>query len=176
MAVLENMFFLAEFTPIRPAWGLLFWTTIIFFLFWWLIGRFSFRPIAEALKKREHDIQSALDMAKNAREEMANLQAENQQLLAQARVERAEILKEAKEASSRMINEAKSRAKDEAQKIVVSAQREIENQKKHALEEVKNEVGMMALDIAEKVIRKQLSNDPEQKSYVDGLVDELKLN
>lgn len=176
MEILDNMFFLAEFTPIRPAWGLLFWTTIIFFLFWGLIGRFSFRPIAEALKKREHDIQSALDEAKKAKEEMSNLQAENQKLLAQARQERAVILKEAKDASNQMISEAKNKAKDEAHKIVVSAQREIENQKKLALREVKNQVGTMALDIAEKVIRKQLGENEEQKSFVDNLVDELKLN
>lgn len=176
MSILDSMFLLADFTPIRPAWGLIMWTTLIFFLFWWLIGRFSFRPIAEALKKRETDIQSALDEAKSAREEMQNLQAENQKLLSQAREERAVILKEAKDASNKMITEAKDRAKSEAQKIVVNAQTEIENQKKKALREVKNEVGAMALDIAEKVIRKQLADDSEQQTLVNNLVDELKLN
>ena len=176
MNLLDNMFFLADFTPIRPAWGLILWTTLIFFLFWWLIGKFSFRPIADALKKRENDIQSALDEAKKAREEMSHLQAKNQKLLSKAREERAIILKEAKDASNKLITESKEKAKVEAQKIVISAKQEIENQKKQALRELKNEVGAMALDIAEKVIRKQLADNSEQKSFVDSLVDELKLN
>lgn len=173
---MDTMFFLADFTPIRPDFGLLFWATIIFGLFWFMIGKFSFRPIANALKKREDDIQSALDEAKKAKEEMANLQAENQKLLTHARQERASMLKEAKETTNKMISDAKGKAKDEAQKIVVSAQREIENQKKQAITEVKNKVGLMALDIAEKVLKKNLSADSEQKSFVNSLVDEIKLN
>ncbi len=173
---MDTMFFLADFTPIRPDFGLLFWTTIIFGLFWFLIGKFSFRPIASALKKRETDIQSALDEAKRAQEEMSNLKSENQKLLAQAREERANILKEAKDASNSLISEARTKAKSEAQKIVISAQQEIENQKKKALAEVKNEVGTMAIDIAEKVLRKQLSGDDEQKSYVEELVKGFKMN
>ena len=167
---------LMDFNPIKPGFGLLLWTTVIFGLFWLIVGRMAFKPIAQALKKRENDIQESLDEAKRAKEEMANLKAENQQLLAQAREERALILKEAKDVKNEIIKEAKSKAKEEAKKIVISAKHEIETQKKIAITEVKNQVGMMALDIAEKVIRKELKENKDQQGFVEKLVKEIKLN
>ena len=91
-----DLFFLSEFTVARPGIGLLFWTTIIFIAFWIMVGKFAFRPIKDALKKREDDIQSALDEAKKAKEEMAQLNNDNQRLLNEAREERAKLLREAK--------------------------------------------------------------------------------
>ncbi|MDX1476221.1 MAG: F0F1 ATP synthase subunit B [Saprospiraceae bacterium] len=170
------MFYLLDFSPIKPDIGLILWTTVIFGLFWLIVGRFAFRPIAEALRKRETDIQNSLDEAKRAREEMSNLQAENEKLLAQAREERARILRDAKDASNRLVSEAKEKAKDEAQKIVTSAKTEIENQKQQALIEVKNQVGNMALDIAGKVLRRELQGDAAQQEFVDKLVKEIELN
>ena len=170
------MFYLLDFNPIVPDVGLIFWSTVIFVLFWGIVGRFAFRPISGALKKREHDIQSALDEARKAKEEMAALQADNERILAEAREERARILKESKDTGDKIISESKEKARDEAQKIVTNAKVEIENQKKLAIEEVKNQVGGMAIEIAEKVLRKELSNDAAQQSYVDGLVKDIKLN
>lgn len=170
------MIFLSDFDVIKPDFGLLFWTTIIFLIFWLLIGKFAFRPIAEALKKRESDIQGSLDEAKKARQEMANLKAENEELLALAREERTQILKEAKEVRENIIGKAKEEAKSEAQKIVMSAKEQIENQKMAAMIEIKNETGKMALEIAEKVLRKQLSGIAEQEAFVNTLVKEIKLN
>jgi len=170
------MFFLADFNVIRPDFGLIFWTSIIFCLFWLLIGKFAFKPIAEALKKRENDIQSALDEAKNAKLEMATMRSENEALLAQAREERASIIKEAKEAKVAMITEAREIAKEEASKITSSAMLEIENQKKAAITEVKNQVGGMAVQIAEKILKRELSGEGAQSSFVSTLVDEINLN
>lgn len=170
------MFVLADFSVIKPDFGLLFWTSLIFLLFWFLIGKMAFAPIARALKKREDDIQDALDEAKRAREEMSDLKAENEQLLAQAREERALILKEAKEIKNSIVTEAKTKAKDEADKIVTNARQEIENQKKAAIIEVKNEMGKMALGIAEKIIVKDLQADKAQQEYAERLVKELNLN
>ena len=170
------MFYLMGFDPIKPDIGLIFWTTVIFLLFWGVIGRFAFRPIANALKKRETDIQSSLDEAKLARQEMANLKAENEKLLAEAREERAKILKHAKDAGEMIVKEAKERAKDEAQKIVTSAKAEIDSQKKQALIEVKNQLGNMALGIAEQVLRSKLRDDQEQQQLVNTLVKEITLN
>ena len=99
------MIYLADFSVIKPDFGLIFWTVIIFLLFWFIIGKMAFRPIAEALKKRQQDIQDSLDEAKKARQEMAELKAENEDLLIQAREERAKILKEAKEAQDTIIRE-----------------------------------------------------------------------
>ena len=172
-----NLFFLsADFSVIKPDFGLILWSTVFFILFWLLIGKFAFKPIANALKKREDDIQDALDEAKNARDEMAKLKAENEQILAEARQERATIIKEANDMKSSIIKEAKEKAKEEANRIVTNAKLEIENEKKNALLEVKNEVATMALTVAEKVLRKELSNDSAQESYVNKLVDDIKLN
>ncbi len=170
------MVYLLGFDPIKPDIGLIFWTALIFTLFWLIVGRYAFRPIANALKKRELDIQTSLDHAKVAREEMAHLKAENEKLLSEAREERAKILKEAKDVGDQIVQESKKKARDEAQKIVVNAMAEIENQKKQALIEVKNQVGNMALDIAGQVLRKELSKDQSQKDLVNTLVEEIKLN
>ena len=168
--------FLVDFNPIKPDAGLLFWTSLIFILFWLIIGKFAFKPIAEALKTRANDIQDALDQAKKAKDEMATLQAENEKLLQEAREERAAMLKEAKDTKNNIINEAKDKAKSEANKIISDAKMEIENQKKAALAEVKNKVGLMALDIAEQVIKKDLKGNPEQQAFVDQLVTEISNN
>ncbi len=167
---------LSEFTVARPGVGLLFWTFVTFMIFWIVVGRFAFRPIKDALKQRENDIQSALDEAKNAKEEMAKLNSDNQRLLNEAREERARILREAKTTGDQLIQEARDKAKSEAQKIVTDARQEIENQKNKALIEVKNQVGQMSIDIAEKLIRQQMGQTQEQKSLVDKLVNEIKLS
>jgi F-type H+-transporting ATPase subunit b len=170
------MFSLLVFNPFQPSPGLAFWSLIIFVLFWVIMGKFAFKPIAEALAKRENDIQDAIDQAKKTREEMANMKSENEKILAQAREERAKILQEAKDIKAQMIAEAKEKAKEEASKIVANAMLDIENQKKAAITEVKNELGSLAIAIAEKVIRKELKSNPEQQQYVNTLVKDLNLN
>lgn len=170
------MLFLADFSVIKPDFGLLFWTTVIFGLFWLIVGRYAFRPIKDALKKRESDIQDSLDEAKKAREEMANLQAKNEELLALAREERTKMLKEAKEVKDSIISEAKVKAKEEAQKIMTNAIAEIENQKMAAMIDVKNNAGLLALEIAGKVIRKELLGNGEQEAFANSLVDEINLS
>jgi F-type H+-transporting ATPase subunit b len=170
------MIFLIDFTPIKPDFGLIFWTTVIFLIFWLMIGKFAFRPIAEALKKRESDIQGSLDEAKRVRQEMQNLKSENEALLVQAREERAQILREAKDVGNKIVDEAKVKAKEEAQKIVASAKEQIQNQKMAAITDLKNQVGAISLEIAEKVIRKELRGNAEQESFVNDLVKDIKLN
>jgi F-type H+-transporting ATPase subunit b len=170
------MIFLIDFTPIKPDFGLIFWTTIIFLIFWLMIGKFAFRPIAEALKKRESDIQGSLDEAKRVRQEMQNLKSENEALLVQAREERAQILREAKDVGHKIVDEAKVKAKEEAQKIVASAKEQIEHQKMAAITDLKNQVGSISLEIAEKVIRRELRGNAEQEAFVNDLVKDIKLN
>ncbi len=170
------MLFLIEFNVIQPPVGLIFWSALIFVIFWLLMSKLAFKPIIAALKKRESDIQGSLDEAKRVRQEMQNLKAENEALLVQAREERAQILKEAKEAGNRIVEEAKTRAKEDAQKIVASTKEQIEHQKMAAITDLKNQVGAISLEIAEKVIRKELRGNTEQESFVNGLVKEIKLN
>lgn len=170
------MITLAGFAPFQPTPGLALWSFIIFCLFWWLMSKYAFKPIAEGLNKREQSIKDSLEEAQKAREEMASLKAENEKILAEAREERAAMMKEAKEAKNTIINDAKEKAKSEAQRIVTSATQEIANEKQAAIIEVKNKVGMMATEIAEKVIKKELKGQAEHESFVSQLVNEIKLN
>lgn len=170
------MFTLISFTPFQPTPGLAIWSLVIFVLFWLIMGKYAFTPIAKALEKRENDIQDSLDQAKLAKEEMSNLQSQNEQLLSQAREERSKILQEAKEMKNQIIGEAKDKAKGEASKIVLNAKGEIENQRKAALVEAKNQVGGMAIEIAEKLVRKELNTNKDHVSYVEGLVKEINFN
>ena len=164
------------FVVFQPSPGLALWTLIIFFLFWILIGKFAFKPIVKALESRQSEIQNALDTAKLAREEVSNMKSENEKLLAEAQIERSKLLQEAKDMKAQIINEAKEKAKEEANKIISNARVEIENQTKAALALAKNEVGLMAIQIAEQVIRRELKSNAEHESYVKGLVKDLNLN
>lgn len=170
------MIFLAEFSVMMPSPGLLIWTTLIFILFWTLMARFAFKPIQNALKQRESDIQNSLDEAKHAREEMAQLKADNEKLLRRAQEERTNILKEATEAKESIIAEAKAKARDEAQKMIANAKLEIEHQKMAAMTDVKNQIGTIAIEIAEKLLRKELQNGAEQERLVNAMVEDMKLN
>ena len=170
------MFYLADFNVIKPDFGLFFWSVLIFFLFWYLIGRFAFRPIADALKKREHDIQEALDKAKEARDEMAKLKSQNEALLVEAREERSHMIREAKETKDSIIKEAKESAKNEASKILANTKLEIENQRKQAINEVKNHAGLMAVEIARELIKQEFKDQSSQEKLVKILVDDFKLS
>lgn len=165
-----------DFNPIRPDFGLLFWATVIFLLFWILMAKFAFGPIRDSLIKREADIQKSLDQAAKAKEEMQQLKAENEKILQEARQERSLILKEAKEAGDKMVKEAKDKAAAEGKRMIEEARQEIQNQKMAAIIEIKNQAGSMALQIAEKIIRKELSGNAEQERFANGLVDEMNLN
>lgn len=173
---MAHILFLADFSVMKPDPGLVFWTTVIFLLVYIILSRGAFRPIQRALKKREEDIQSSLDEAKKAREEMAQLQAQNEQLLREAQEERAKILREAKDTKEAIIKEARDEAKKEAQKIVADAKDQINNMRMEAMTNIRNDVGNMAVDIAEKVLRTKLEGDKAQEELVTKLVDEIKFN
>ena len=170
------MVLLAEFNVIKPEFGLFFWTVLIFLSLWFFLGKKAFTPIANALKEREDSIKDALAQADIARNEMNNLKAENEQLIAQAREEKAAMLKEAKENAAQIVSDAKSKAKEEAGRILANANLEIENQKKAAISELKGQVGLLAVPVAESVIKKQLSNDPSQIELAKSLANEIKMN
>jgi len=170
------MIFLIDFSVIKPDFGLFVWSCAFFLLFWILIGKFAFKPITEALKKREDDIQGALDESVKAREEMAKMKAENEALLAQAREERSQMLKEAKDTRDGMIKEAKEGAKKEANKILEQATLEIENQKKQAITEVKNQAGLMVIELTERLLKQELKDRESQKKLVAGLVNDITLS
>jgi F-type H+-transporting ATPase subunit b len=169
------MILLADFSVIRPEPGVFVWTVLIFLLFWFLMAKFAFKPIIAGLKKRQSDIQNALDEAKNARAEVTHFQAEQDKIIAEAREERAQILREAKETREQILADAKAKADAEYKRKLDSAVVDIENQKMAAMTDLKNQVGKLSLDIASKVIKKELASNPEQVAFAQSLVNDLKM-
>ncbi|AWW30323.1 F0F1 ATP synthase subunit B [Echinicola strongylocentroti] len=161
---------------IIPGSGLIIWQIIGFGILLIILGKFAWKPILSALDERETAIEGALKAAENARNEMANLKAENEKLLQEARLERDQILKSANDTSAKMIEEAKEAASKAGAKMIEDAKAVIETEKKAALSEVKNQVATLALDVTEKLLRKNLESDKAQKELVEEFVKDLKLN
>jgi F-type H+-transporting ATPase subunit b len=158
---------------LTPAFGLLFWTLIAFLIAFFILKKFAWPAIINGLNEREKTIADSLATAERIKTEMAQLKNENEAIMAQTREERAQILKEAKEIKDKMINDAKEQAKFEANKIIVEANNAIQNQKMAALTDVKNQIGNMVIEVAEKVIRRELAPKAEQDSYIHKLADDL---
>jgi F-type H+-transporting ATPase subunit b len=155
--------------------GLFFWQTIIFILLIFLLKKFAWKPILDAVNEREEGIKNALLSAEKAKEEMASLQSDNEQTLKKARSERDLLLKEAKEIKQQIIDEAKNEAKSEAKKIISQAQETIQNEKNAAIVDLKNQVAGLSIHIAEKVLKEKLSDDKTQMKLVKDLVKEVTL-
>ncbi len=156
--------------------GLFFWQLVLFIGLVLLLKKFAWKPILEAVEKREEGIKDALDAAENAKAEMANLQADNQKLLQEARAERENMLKEARDIKNKMIEDAKGEAQQQANKLIEQAQAAIESEKKAAIAELKTQVANLSIEIAEKVIRGELSNKDKQEKLVESMLSESKLN
>ncbi len=170
------MFFLEINPLIKPEIGLVVWTTLSFLLLLFVLAKYAWKPILGAIRKREQTINDSLATAERVKAEMAQLQSENEALLAKAREERAQMLKEARDTKDRIINEAKEQAKIEANKIVLDAQAAIQAQKMAAITDVKNQVGTLVIEVAEKVLRRELGNKSEQETFIKQLTNEVKLN
>jgi F-type H+-transporting ATPase subunit b len=161
---------------LTPGSGLIIWQLIIFLGLFFLLSKFAWKPILGSLKEREASIQEALDTAEKAKLEMTLLKADNERLLKEAREERERIMREAREASNRMKEEAQLDAKKAADKIIQDARAAINVEKQAALKEVKIQVAMFSLEIAEKLMKKNLSNDKEQKALAESYIKDLKIN
>ena len=161
---------------VSPDPGLFIWSTVAFVILFLLLSKYAWKPIVKALDERERSIEDALSKAEIAKEELKKLTNENEQLLKQARVERDTILKEAKEVKERIISEAKDLAHAEGIKMLDKAKREINNQKIAALEEVKNQVATLSIDIAAKILRKQFEDQKKQQALVSDLLERVELN
>jgi F-type H+-transporting ATPase subunit b len=159
-----------------PGLGLLFWTLIAFGIVFFILKAFAWKPILASLKERETGIADAIASADKVKAEMALMKNENEALMAKAREERAVMIREAKETSDKMVAEAKEKAKTEYDRIVADAQLAITQQKNAALTEVKNQVGTLVIEVAEKVLHRELSNKAEQEKYIAQLSEVAKLN
>ena len=161
---------------ITPGFGLVFWTAITFLFLLLILRKFAWKPILGAVEDREEGIKSALASAENARKEMENLKADNERILNEARAEREAMLKEAREIKAKMIADAKGEAQTQAAKMIEQAQTAIESEKKAAMAELRNQVASLSVDIAEKVVREELSNKDKQLELVESMLGEAKLN
>lgn len=161
---------------VTPNPGTIFWMLIIFGIVLFVLRKFAWKPILNALKEREESIANALNSAEEAKREVANLKADNDKIIAEARQEKNAILKVAKEMKDKIIVEAKEKAMQETARSIELAQRQIQSEKDAAINDLKKQVAELSVMIAEKVLKKELTSKTEQEKMVDGLVDDIKLN
>ncbi|MGV0936802.1 F0F1 ATP synthase subunit B [Empedobacter falsenii] len=161
---------------ITPSVGLIFWTAVVFIILLVLLRSLAWKPILSAVKEREQSIEDALNAAKKAKEEMALLNAQNEKIMKEARAERDAILKEAREMKENIINEAKNSASVEANKLIENAKAAIQNEKVSAMADIKNQVGQLSIEIAEKILTKELSDKSAQEALVNDVIDQVKFN
>ncbi|SEK76145.1 ATP synthase F0 subcomplex B subunit [Aquimarina amphilecti] len=158
------------------SFGLFFWQILLFVGLLLLLRKFAWKPILEAVNNREEGIKNALESAEAAKKEMQNLQADNERILNEARAERDGMLKEARQLKENMIADAKSEAQIEADKIVAQAQATIESEKKAAIADLKSQVAGLSVEIAEKVVRKELADKDKQLELVESMLGDVTLN
>lgn len=156
--------------------SLVFWTTLIFVVFFLLMRKFAWKPILGAVKGREDSINNALLAAENAKKDMQNLKSDNEKLLAEARAERDLMMKEAREIKEKMIADAKSEAQVQGAAMIESAKATIESEKNAAMAELKNQVSSLSLEIAETLLKGELSNKEAQTKLVEKMLGDAKLN
>jgi F-type H+-transporting ATPase subunit b len=156
--------------------GLFFWQSVIFLALLFLLRKYAWKPILNAVNEREQKISDSLELAEKTKAEMQALQSQNENLLKEARAERDAIIKDAKETASKMIEDSKTAAKSEAEKVVAAARQMIEAEKAAAISELKTQVASFSLEIAEKVVRGELASDDKQKALADKLAGDINLN
>jgi len=161
---------------VTPGIGLIIWMTLSFGIVLFILKKLAWRPILDALRKREDSIEEALQSAENARGEMTMLKTDNEKLLEESRAEREKMLKEAIATANKIRDDAKEEAAKIGTRMIEDAKSTIENEKKAALIEVKNQVATLSILIAEKLLRKKLGEENEQKKLVDDFVKEINLN
>lgn len=161
---------------VTPGLGLLFWQVVTFVILLFVLTKFAWKPIMQALHEREESIESALESAKKAKEEMAKLSSDNEKLLAEARSERDRLIREATAVANTLVNEAKDRANVEADRMIAQAKETINNEKRAAITEIQNQVATLSLQVAEKILRKELSSDAAQNELLGKMIKEVNLN
>ena len=159
---------------VTPAIGLIFWTTVVFTLLVLLLKKFAWKPILSAVDERNQSIKNSLAQAEKARNEMSELTANNEKIIAQAKVDRDVILKEARDMKNEIISEAKDKASKEAEKLVSTAKEQILNEKMKAITDLKNHVADLSIEMAEKILSSELSDVAKQKELVKKALKESK--
>jgi F-type H+-transporting ATPase subunit b len=161
---------------VTPGIGMIFWSTLFFLILLFILGKFAWPAIRGAVNARNESIRKALEAADKARKEMAQLQADNEKILAEAKAERDNLMKEAKDIKEKIIAEAKDKAAAESSKMIKHAKEAIQNEKVTAIAEMKKQMALLSVEIAEKVLKSKLSSDKEQVELARKLADEMDLN
>lgn len=161
---------------VTPQIGLLFWTVLIFLVLVFLLAKFAWKPILKMVEERTKNIEDALNSAENAKKEMAGLKSENEQIMKEARAERDKIVREAREMKDKIIEESKETAKAEADKILAQARKLIDDEKRAAMNELKDQVASLSIEIAEKILTKELSDKKKQAELIDDILQQSNLN
>jgi F-type H+-transporting ATPase subunit b len=156
--------------------GLFFWQSLVFIILIFLLRKYAWKPILNAVNEREESIEGALKAAEQAREEMQSLQASNEAIMKEAREERERILKEARDMKNSIVAEAKETATAEAEKTVAAAKAAIEAEKAAAVAELKNQAAVLSIEVAEKVLGQELSAENKQAAMISKMIDEVKIN
>ncbi len=161
---------------VTPSIGLIFWMTLSFGILFFILAKFAWKPILATLHEREKSIEDALRQADKAREEMRALKSDNEELLRQAKEERSAILKDARIIRDKMIEESKLRANQEYNIIIESAKESIHFEKMAAITELKNQIATLSIDIAEKILKEELSDKDSQKKHIDQMMNNVSFN
>lgn len=161
---------------VSPGIGLIIWMTISFAALIFILRRYAWKPILKSLHDREATIDEALNQANKAREEMKNLKADNEKLLKEAQEERNVILRDARKVKDAIIEEAKIKANEEANNIVENAKERIENEKMAAMTDLKNQIASISIEVAEKILERELAAENKQEDYIKTLIEKTKLN
>ena len=161
---------------VTPDIGLIFWTTVSFVILYFILAKYAWKPILGAVNDREKSIKDALSAAEKAKEEMANLKSDNEKILNEAKLQREALLKDARDIKSKIISDAQNEATEKANKLIEAAKTAIDNEKSAAMKELKNTVVDLSLNIAEKLISKELDNKDKQIKNIKDIIDKSKLN
>jgi F-type H+-transporting ATPase subunit b len=161
---------------VTPAIGTIFFMTLVFLILFFLLSKYAWKPILSSIKDREQKIADSLAMANQARSEMMKLKSDNEKLLHQAAQERELILKQANTLKDNIISEAKTKAQQEADRIIESARLNIHNEKLAAIHQLKKQVADLSLEMAEKIIKTELSNSEKHRDFVEKQIDQINFN
>lgn len=157
----------------NPESGLIIWMLIVFLVVLFILGKFAFPVIIKAVKERETFINDSLKKAERRNEQMRQIQEERLKVLKEAREEQNKVLKDAYATRDRLIDDAKKKASEEAEKLLVEARSKIEAEKEQSMKNIRDQVALLAVDIAEKVVRKNLANDKEQIALVSEIMNDV---
>jgi F-type H+-transporting ATPase subunit b len=161
---------------IEPGIGLLFWMTLTFVILLFLLAKFAWKPIVNAVNDRETSIQDALNQAVLAKKEMEVLKADNERIIREAKIERDAILKEAREIRDKIVGEAKDVAKVEGDKMIETAKQTINAEKNAAMADIKTQIGTLSVNIAESILKQKLDNSEAQNELVQNYLNKSNLN